>query len=96
MAMDTVEIQLARLTALFEASRAVEADHHRENVTRLVRIEGKQDITNGRVTELEKRQAVEDASAADEDRKPITKRDWIIATGALAGGYGLLKAFGLL
>ena len=53
--MDTVEIQLARLTALFEASRAVEADHHRENVTRLVRIEGKQDITNGRVTELEKR-----------------------------------------
>jgi hypothetical protein len=95
-AMEPVEIQLARLMAMFEAAQRLASDRHGENVERLVRIEYQVRETNGRVNELEKWQAVEAASAADEDRKPITKRDWIIATGALAGGYGLLKAFGLL
>jgi hypothetical protein len=96
MPMEPVELQLARLTAMFEAAQRVASDRHGENVERLVRIEYQVRETNGRVNELEKWQAVEAASAADEDRKPITKRDWIIATGALAGGYGLLKAFGVL
>ena len=94
--MEPVELQLARLNAMFEVSQRIASDRHAENVTRLVRIEAKQDVTNGRVNELEKWQAIEKVAADDEDRKPITKRDWIIATGALGAGYGLLKAFGVL
>ena len=96
MSMETVDVQLARLAAMFEASRQIDAARHNENVIRLVRIEAKQDLTNGRVNELEKWQAVEKVAADDEDRKPITKRDWIIATGALGIGYAVLKAMGLL
>jgi hypothetical protein len=94
--MEPVEVQLARLTAMFEASRQIDAARHNENVIRLVRIEAKQDVTNGRVTKLETQQAVDDAASADEGRKPITKRDWIVMSGTVGVGYAVLKALGVL
>lgn len=94
--MDSVEVQLARLATAFEAEQRNASQRHSENVQRLVRIEHKQDITNGRVTKLETQQAIDDAEDADDGKRPITRRDWAVAAGTLGVAYAVLKALGWL
>jgi len=96
--MESVEVQIARLTALVESGQHMAQERHVESISRLVRIEGLQRETNGRVTTLEAWRAAVKYEDDKQEGEPLTLgtlTKWVVfAVVCVTSTYAVLLLIG--